>query len=95
MNDLNSVLLEGILTQDPQQALDHVEFVIETAKKTTEGTAKARYTIQTTGRLAEVCQEYLTAGRGVRIVGRLGEHEGKVIIEAEHVEIKPMKGAKS
>ena len=49
-------------------------------------------------RLAEVCNEYLTKGRGVRIVGRLkqdrwedqeGKTRAKVHIVAEHVEFKP------
>jgi single-strand DNA-binding protein len=45
-----------------------------------------------------VCKEYLTKGRGVRVVGRLkqdrwqdsdGKTRSKVHIVAEHVEFKP------
>jgi single-strand DNA-binding protein len=42
-------------------------------------------------RLAEVCAEYVKKGRGVRVVGRLKQDAEKVVIEAEHVEFKPLK----
>ena len=54
--------------------------------------------IETTtwGKLATVCAEYLTKGRGVRVVGRIkherwedpdGNSRAKVVIVAEHVEV--------
>ena len=52
----------------------------------------------TTGKLATVCAEHLTKGRGVRVVGRIkqerwedaeGNSRSKVVIVAEHVEFQP------
>ncbi len=80
MNNLNSVLLEGNLTRDPE------------LRYTARGTAVCRFSIAcnrsykqedqrqeevsyfdvtTWSRLAEICAEYLVKGRGVRVVGRL------------------------
>ena len=80
MNNLNSIILEGNLTKDP-------EFV-----KTSKGTPLCRFTVASNrfykaegerqeevgffdvevwSRLAETCGEYLNKGRGVRVVGRL------------------------
>ena len=80
MNSLNSVLLEGNLTRDPE------------LKYTPKGTAVCTFSIGSNryfkqeeeyqeevsyfdvtvwNRLAEVCKEYLAKGRGVRVVGRL------------------------
>ena len=80
MNNLNSVLMEGNLTRDPE------------LRYTAKGTAVCRFSIAcnryykqedqrqeevsyfdvtTWSRLAEICAEYLVKGRGVRVVGRL------------------------
>jgi single-strand DNA-binding protein len=80
MNNLNSILIEGNLTRDPELSY------------TTKGTAVCKFSVgchrqfkqgeetikevsffdvTTWTRLAEVCGEYLKKGRGVRIVGRL------------------------
>ena len=80
MNNLNSIILEGNLTRDPE--LD----------KTPKGTAVCHFTVASNrfyksegerqeevgyfdvevwSRLAETCGEYLNKGRGVRVVGRL------------------------
>lgn len=80
MNNLNSVLLEGNLTRDPE------------LRYTAKGTAVCRFSIACNrsykqedqrqeevsyfdvtmwSRLAEICAEYLVKGRGVRVVGRL------------------------
>ena len=80
MNNLNSVLIEGNLTKDPELAY------------TPKGTAVCRFSIATNrfykqeedyqkevsyfdvtvwAKQAEVCSEYLKKGRGVRVVGRL------------------------
>jgi single-strand DNA-binding protein len=56
------------------------------------------FEITTWARLAEVCGESQSKGRGVRVVGRLkqdrwtspeGQGRSKVSIVAEHVEFKP------
>ena len=80
MNNLNSIILEGNLTADPE--LNY------TPKGTPVGSfriASNRYfkvdgerreevaflDIEVWSRLAETCSEYLHKGRGVRVVGRL------------------------
>jgi single-strand DNA-binding protein len=107
MNNLNSVLIEGNLTRDPELSY------------TGKGTAVARlgvannrwfkqedelqketsfFDVTVWGRQAEVCEQYLKKGRGVRVVGRLrqdrwqdpeGNPRSKVEIIAEHVEFRP------
>jgi single-strand DNA-binding protein len=80
MNNLNSILIEGNLTRDPELSY------------TTKGTAVCKFSVAcnrfykqddelqkevsfvdvcTWTKLAEVCSEYLKKGRGVRVVGRL------------------------
>jgi len=80
MRDLNSIIIEGNLTRDPEY------------RETPKGTpvcmlslASNRYyklndetreevsffNIETWARVAESCNEYLKKGRGVRVVGRL------------------------
>jgi single-strand DNA-binding protein len=80
MNSLNSILLEGNLTRDPQ------------TRETTKGSkvcnfsvASNRYTkgddgydketsyfdVEAWAKLAESCESALKKGRGVRVVGRL------------------------
>lgn len=57
------------------------------------------FDIEAWNRIAETCSQYLTKGRGVRIVGRLkqerwqqnGQNRSKIIILIEHVEFKPQK----
>ena len=107
MNSLNSILIEGNLTHDPQLG--------ETPKGTPVcnfGVASNRFykqddelqkevsffEVEVWSRLAETCGEYLTKGRGVRVVGRLkqerwqdpeGNPRSRVKIVGEHVEFKP------
>ncbi len=98
MNSLNSVLLEGCLVKDPERVDEKtVCFPIDTLRmfKNNEGDMekkKIRVNIVVTDRLVEVVLEYLIAGRGVRIVGRLDTstiiHAGLFVI-AENVEFKP------
>jgi single-strand DNA-binding protein len=107
MNNLNSVLVEGNLTRDPE--LSYTPGGRAVAKL---GVACNRYykkddelqeetsffDVTVWGRQAEVCEQYLSKGRGVRVVGRLkqdrwqdpeGNPRSKVHIVAEHVEFKP------
>jgi len=107
MNNLNSILLEGNLVADPE-----LRYTPKGAPVCSFRVACNRYfkqdedlqeevsyfDITTWNRLAEVCNEYLTKGRGVRVVGRLkqdrwedteGKTKAKVHIIAEHVEFKP------
>ena len=103
MNNLNSILLEGILEKEPQlltapQGKSLCTFTLSSIHS--YGTFEKRETetssfdIETHGRLAEVCGDYLRAGRGVRVVGRLKQRDSRVLIVAEHVEFKPKPPAK-
>ncbi|GAG92726.1 unnamed protein product [marine sediment metagenome] len=107
MNNLNSILLEGNLVKDPE--LKYTEkgtavcnFTVASNRYFKQDDEKheevSYFDITVWSRLAEVCNEYLTKGRGVRVVGRLkqdhwedseGKTRYKVHIIAEHVEFKP------
>ena len=102
MNQLNSVLLEGevskIIKSERKEGLkSSFIFKINTRsyKKTESGEVEKienTFEIATEKRLAEVCGEHLSIGRGVRIIGRLAvkpDEERSVFIQAEHVEFKP------
>ena len=108
MNDLNNVLLEGRLTRDPE--LKHTpggttvcNFSIATNKsykQNNEWKTKVSYfDITTFGKQAEICNEYLKKGRGVRVVGELsqdrweqeGKQRSKVCIIGNHIEFAPQK----
>jgi single-strand DNA-binding protein len=107
MNSLNSVLLEGNLTRDPElkytpKGTAVCSFAIasnRSFKQEEEYQQEVSYfDVTTWSHLAEVCNEYLKKGRGVRVVGRLkqdrwddpeGNGRSKVFVIAEHVEFKP------
>lgn len=80
MNSLNSILLEGNLTRDPElrttpagtpvcvfnMAVNRFYRQNHNMEKET-----SYFDVETWSRLAESCGEMLTKGRGVRVVGRL------------------------
>jgi single-strand DNA-binding protein len=81
MNNLNSILIEGNLTQDPElnvvaSGKSVCRFSIATNRyyRNAEKALVSEVTyvdIDTWGSLAEGCAKYLHKGRGARIVGRL------------------------
>jgi single-strand DNA-binding protein len=107
MNNLNSILLEGNLVADPElrytpngAAVCSFRVASNRFFKQEEELQKevSYFDVTTWNRQAEVCNEYLSKGRGVRVVGRLkqdrwqdaeGKTRSKVHIVAEHVEFKP------
>ena len=107
MNNLNSILLEGNLTRDPElrytpkgtPICSLVVSSVRTFKLDGERHEEVSFVETTTwGKLATVCAEHLTKGRGVRVVGRIkqerwedaaGNARSKVVIVAEHVEFQP------
>ena len=116
MNNLNSILLEGNLVHDPELRYTPsdgpapgtalctlVVSSVRTYKRDGERTEEVSFIEATTaGKLATVCAEHLTKGRGVRLVGRLkqerwedteGNARSKVVIVAEHVEFQPRRVA--
>jgi single-stranded DNA-binding protein len=98
MRHLNSILLEGYLADNPVDmvTLPLVTFRLEhryDMPKSDEGLIEniETFTVHVIApRLREVCMEYLKAGRGVRIVGRLSSNNTGTFIIAEHIEFKPV-----
>ena len=96
MNNLNSVLLEGNLVDNPLEVYGNTEFKIKVCRACKdEDTIRHLVSVidinVRPGRLAETCAEYLRRDRGVRIIGRLVGNDSKAFVEAEHVEFKPVK----
>ena len=111
MNNLNSILLEGNLARDPE-----LRYTPQGTPTCTLALASQRsYKVDgerveevsfidatTSGKLATVCAEHLSKGRGIRVVGRIKQERweadgpdgyqprDKVVIVAEHVEFQPV-----
>ena len=80
MNQLNSALLEGNLSRDPELRYTPKGTPISTLVVASTRTYKLNderieevsfVEATTSGKLATVCAEHLVKGRGVRVVGRL------------------------
>ena len=96
-NNLNSVIVEGTITKI-EKAENYAFLTVCTKRyfKDMNGEIHEEasyFDIEVYGKLATSCNELLTEGAGVRVVGRLKsiryEHN-KVVIIAEHIEAKPM-----
>ncbi len=109
MNDLNSILLEGNLARDPVltttpsgtpvcnfTVASHTEF----KKNKEQHKDTSFFNVEAWSKLGENCAEYLSKGRGVRVVGRIkqdrwqdgdGRPRSRVKLVAEHVEFRPMR----
>jgi len=102
------VVIEGNLVRDPEQVLvsengsQMAKFSIAVNRYfknvKAETTEEVLFiTVQAWGALAKSCLEYLSKGRGVRVVGRLrqerwtdkdGGNRERIVVVAEHVEFK-------
>lgn len=109
MNNLNSVLLEGNLVRDPELSYTAkgtavCKFTLASNRSFKQGEETVKevsfFDVTVWSRQAEVCNEYLKKGRGVRVVGALkqdrwtdteGNVHSKVFIVADHVEFQPKK----
>jgi single-stranded DNA-binding protein len=99
MNNLNSVLLEGIidgtLTLRGRGKTKRCSFGLSSLRYVMEGKSikkqETRVGVMIRGKSADVAVEQARNGRGVRVVGRLAnvEQGGGIYIEAEHVEYRP------
>ena len=107
MNNLNSILLEGNLAREPELRYTQKDTPlctltiasIRSYKVDGERTEEVSFIEGIThGKLASVCAQHLSKGRGVRLVGRIkqerwedadGNTRSKVVIVAEHVEFQP------
>ena len=101
MNNLNSLLIEGIVGSDPVVTLSEkgttiCSFTLISKRMFKEDGVlqedTVTVTIETWARLAELCGEYCTKGRRIRIVGHLKQNmtNGNVGVIAEHIEFKPI-----
>ena len=108
MHNLNSLIIEGNVVRDPvvkatPKGTPLCMFSIASNRffkqedQTTQETSF--FDVETWARLAEICGENCTKGRGVRVVGRLkqdrwigtdGKHDSKIKVVAEHIEFKPL-----
>ena len=108
MHNLNSLIIEGNVVRDPvvkatPKGTPLCMFSIASNRffkqedQTTQETSF--FDVETWARLAELCGENCTKGRGVRVVGRLkqdrwagtdGKHYSKIKVVAEHIEFKPL-----
>jgi single-strand DNA-binding protein len=107
MNSLNSILIEGNLTKDPKLSetpkgtpvcnlsLASNRYYKQDGNPQNE---VSFFDVEVWSKLADTCAEYLSKGRGVRVVGRLkqdrwqdkeGKPVSRVKIVAEHVEFRP------
>jgi hypothetical protein len=99
MNNLNSILLEGVidgtLTLYGRGKAKRCSFGLSSLREVREGKnikkQETRVGVMIRGASAEVAVEQARDGRGVRVVGRLAnvEQGGGIYIEAEHVEYRP------
>lgn len=81
MNQLNSLIIEGNVTRDPEVKqtangfkVCNVPIAVNRFYKNSngEGVNEVSYfNIETFGKMAEACQEKCTKGRGIRVVGRI------------------------
>lgn len=102
-NMLNSVLIEGQVTEVPNQiikdGLPYCSFGLKSYRVETDNANHQKRTQTTlivisTGRLAEMCLKFFKSGTAVRIVGRLvNDTNDSLAVIAEHVELKPVKKA--
>ena len=111
LNNLNSILLEGNLVRDPElrytpKGTPLCTLVVSSVRTYKLDGAPVEETLfveaVTAGKLATVCAEHLSKGRGVRLVGRLkqerwedadGNARSKIVIVCEHVEFQPRRAA--
>ena len=87
MNNLNTVLMEGTLTRDPQREDTTAEFsmckLVMANNRYFYGKERkwvkdsSYFYVYVYGPVAEACLKYLKKGRGIRVVGRLKQHSWK------------------
>ena len=101
MNNLNSLIIEGIAESDPvitfsAKGTPICSFTLISKRVFKDDGVLQKedaveVTIETWARLAEICRERLTKRCSVRSVGRLKQNaaDGNIKVIAEYVEFKP------
>ena len=94
MNNLNSVLIEGNLVDIPELKemsgckLPSCFFKVKSYYRTQTSETNIIVEIKTDNMMAEKCYKDLEKDSSVRVIGRLSSDNNKIIIQAEHIEIK-------
>lgn len=97
MNSLNSILMEGNLTRDPElkttpKGTNVCTFTVASNryyKKDEEQQQEVSFfPVEVWAGLADTCNQYLRKGRGVRVVGRLKQDRWKDQDEKNHERFK-------
>lgn len=108
MNNMNQLILEGVVEKAPVILGGTAEMDIAASRyfKDTDGNVqeeKSFFTVSGYGNLADIMMSHCPKGRGVWIVGRLkqerwkdsdGKKHSKVVVLAEHIDLKPVKEEK-
>ena len=96
MNNLNSVLVEGKVSEKPKKinngdsptvCMFYIESNLLYKKNDEQIKETSKFEIEVWGKLAETCIDCLQEGRGVRVVGRLKQE----IIEIKSVNFTKIK----
>jgi len=90
MSNVNSIIIEGTVDDTPE-VLSATEDnpAVCNFRLTSQGTKHTTIRVETTGRLAELCGEYLKKGRAVRVVGQIASAADGIYIEGVHMEFRP------
>ena len=95
MNNLNSILIEGTINNDAILIGNNCTFDLVSnryykEKETSERLAKeiTIINIELLSRQTQLYFKKLTKGNSVRVVGRIKNNNEKIVIVAEHLELK-------
>lgn len=103
MNMLNSLILEGVITEKEAEKIPNgLSFELVSKRHWKEGGKEKErdsfFTVEVYGKIADFSEKNLVKGQGIRLVGILAsrtwkDEEGKeysrVYIVAEHIEFRP------
>lgn len=90
MNQLNSVLFEGTVTDIRECTKRQKKTVVYTLRNT-RGEKKLLMDAYVTGELAEKARHEIKEGMDVRVLGRLVRADGKIAIYGQHLEFRRKK----
>lgn len=102
MNNLNSLIIEGIVESDPvitvsAKGTPICSFTLISKRVFKDDGVSQKedaveVTVETWDRIAEICRQRCVKGCVVRVVGRLKQNaaDGKIKVIAEHIEFRPI-----
>lgn len=93
MNQLNNLIIEGNFVDGKREEnVFNFSVAYNRFYKDENGDGQNEtsfFDVECYGNNADLCEKHFQKGRGIRIVGRLKQVEKRVVIVAEHVELKP------